>query len=315
MSAKSDSSVNVLVTDESKRHNPHLIAITAFSFLCWVINVFFNTASTLVPKGVFFDKTVGEQSDEYDLAITPMGWAFSIWGIIFIWNFLWFGYGFAAICRRGITGYLYTSPSPISKWTYIAFAVASVFTFTWLFAFDKGQLWVALVILFLTTFSLYVTMFFSLKNLADVTPELKKNGLCRDVGLVHGLHLNGMGVYATWCTVASLLNLAMVLHHRLGIPMQTSCFVSLGVLTVEILIWVPVDLIFLDKWTRYLVTPHLVLVWALTASFLRNFVDLTDPLKQHTLVLLAAAVLALLVKIGFMIFRGINKSIKISLFI
>ena len=75
--------------------------------------------------------------------------------------------------NTGITGYLYTSPSPISKWTYIAFAVASVFTFTWLFAFDKGQLWVALVILFLTTFSLYVTMFFSLKNLADVTPELK----------------------------------------------------------------------------------------------------------------------------------------------
>ena len=55
------------------------------------------------PKGVIFEKTVGEQSDEYDLQITPMGWAFSIWGVIFLWNFIWFGYGFAAICRKGKT--------------------------------------------------------------------------------------------------------------------------------------------------------------------------------------------------------------------
>ena len=67
--------------------------------------------------------------------------------------------------------------------------------------------------------------------------------------------------------------------------------------------WVPIDLIFLDKWTRYLVTPHLVLVWALSASFLRNY-DLQDPLKQHTLVLLIAAIIATVVKIVVMIFRG-----------
>ena len=67
--------------------------------------------------------------------------------------------------------------------------------------------------------------------------------------------------------------------------------------------WVPVDLIFLDKWTRYLVTPHLVLVWALSASFLRYY-DMDDPLKQHTLVLLVAAVVATVVKVGVMIYRG-----------
>jgi len=90
------------------------------------------------------------------------------------------------------------------------------------------------------------------------------------------------------------------------IPMQTACFVSLGFLTVEILVWVPVDLIFLDKWTRYLLTPHLVLVWALTGSFLRGFEDrgFEDPLKQHTVVLLVAAVVATVVKIAFMIARG-----------
>jgi hypothetical protein len=126
-----------------------------------------------MPKGAIFNQTVGDQSDKYDLAITPMGWAFSIWGIIFIWNFLWFGYGFAAMCRRGVSNYLYISPGPISKWTYISFAVASVLTFTWLFTFDQGLIWPSLVVLCLTAFSLYVTLFFSLKRLADVTPELK----------------------------------------------------------------------------------------------------------------------------------------------
>jgi hypothetical protein len=327
MSAKSTSSVIVLLSDERNRHSPQLIAIAVFSFVCYILNIFFNFASAILPEGAIFNSTVGEQSDKYDLDITPVGWAFSIWGVIFIWNLLWFGYGFAAFCRRGVSSYLYKSPGPISKWTYIAFAVACVFTFSWLFTFDRGLIWPSLVILCLSAFSLYVTLFFSLKRLADVAPELKKHGLCKDVGLVNGLHLNALGVYATWCTVASLLNLAMVLHHHHEVPMQTSCFVSLGFLTAEILIWVPVDLIFLDKWTRYLVTPHLVLVWALSASFLRNpklannsvddssnnsVVDLTDPLKQHTLALLCAAVVATLVKIAVMIYRGCcrNKTVE-----
>ena len=87
---------------------------------------------------------------------------------------------------------------------------------------------------------------------------------------------------------------------------EKTCTQLNGLVSLSV-IWVPVDLIFLDKWTRYLVTPHLVLVWALSASFQRNFVDMTDPLKQHTLALLAAAVLALLVKIVFMIYRGLTR--------
>jgi len=310
MSAKSSSSVEVLVKEEAQvPHNHLLIVATVASFLTWTLNVFLNTVSTVAP-GLIFQNTVGNQSDKYDLAITPMGWAFSIWGLIFIWNFLWFGYGFAALCRKGASGYyLYDSPGPISGWTYLSFCVVSALTFSWLFVFDRDYIWAALVVLCLTAFSLYVTMFFSLKRLADATPLLRKIGLYHDVGLVHGLHLNGLGVYATWCTVASLLNLAMVLVYYYDVAMETACFVSLGILTLEIVIWVPVDLILLDKWTRYLLTPHLVLVWALSASFLRNY-DMENPLKQHTLALLVAAVVATLVKIAFMIYRGCRSMSK-----
>ena len=56
--------------------------------------------------------------------------------------------------------------------------MASVLTFSWLFVFDRlhisdNYLWGALVVLCLTAFSLYVTLFFSLKRLADATPELR----------------------------------------------------------------------------------------------------------------------------------------------
>ena len=51
MSAKSDSSINVLVKDEAKSECSKLVVgITIVSFLVWVLNVFLNTASTLLVR-------------------------------------------------------------------------------------------------------------------------------------------------------------------------------------------------------------------------------------------------------------------------
>ena len=35
-------------------------------------------------SGIFYN-TIGGLSDKYPLDITPSGWAFSIWGIIYLW--------------------------------------------------------------------------------------------------------------------------------------------------------------------------------------------------------------------------------------
>lgn len=46
-----------------------------------VFNVGFNA---LAGSGVLFDTTTGEVSDAYPTGVTPAGWAFSIWSVIFI---------------------------------------------------------------------------------------------------------------------------------------------------------------------------------------------------------------------------------------
>ena len=40
--------------------------------------------SLFTGSGIFYN-TIGGLSDKYYLDITPEGWAFSIWGIIYLW--------------------------------------------------------------------------------------------------------------------------------------------------------------------------------------------------------------------------------------
>ena len=64
-------------------------------------------------------------------------------------------------------------------------------------------------------------------------------------GIVH----NGLGMYATWCTIAALFNLAHVLTYEEGIGLQQSIAstISLSVLMLELVVYVFVDNILLEK--------------------------------------------------------------------
>jgi len=50
----------------------------------YVLVVIFNTVNGVGGSGIFYN-TIGGLSDKYYLDVTPAGWAFSIWGVIYLW--------------------------------------------------------------------------------------------------------------------------------------------------------------------------------------------------------------------------------------
>ena len=63
----------------------------------------------------------------------------------------------------------------------------------------------------------------------------------RDIWLVRVLVQNGLAMFATWGTVASMFNFAVVLTYRSGARQDVSSTVSLSIFTAEIVLWWIVD--------------------------------------------------------------------------
>ena len=65
-------------------------------------------------------------------------------------------------------------------------------------------------------------------------------------GIVH----NGLGMYATWVTIATLLNLAMILTYEdaIGLDQHIASSISLAALAFEIVVFAYVDNILLEKY-------------------------------------------------------------------
>ncbi|KAK7478819.1 hypothetical protein BaRGS_00029918 [Batillaria attramentaria] len=278
---------------EPKSHKGSYIALVLVNFFVLLCVYFFNTANTLIDG--LFKNTVGDQSDKYYLEITPAGWTFSIWGFIYVWQALWCLYSLILLCRRTDSGPAYLCPVVLSP--------------ALLFLFDRDVIEGAFVSLLLIAVFLIVTMAVSYRTLDAASPALLDQKRTVDIWFMRVLVHNGLGIYATWTSIASLLNMAMVIRYRSDpvISNTDACSVALGVLTAEILVFVATDLILLDRYSRYTITPYIVVVVALVGSMAKNW-DAGARNSIFTAVLLGIGSAGLVLKLVMMIYRHVTRS-------
>ena len=84
---------------------------------------------------------------------------------------------------------------------------------------------------------------------------------------------NGIGIYSTWTTIATLINIVVTMVYNSGISMTTACVTALSILSVLTILWFCLDVFLLKESTRYLLTPYCVLVFALSANLAKNWND------------------------------------------
>lgn len=251
----------------------------------------------------------GDLSRVYYTEITPAGWTFSIWGFIYTWQALWIVYSLVNICRKGPNGPAYSDPMFLPITLFIFGLVLEGLNIGWLISFDRQELELALAMLIAYSFMEYASLFVSYRALDKASSRLAEQGRVKEIWLTRGLVHNGLAMQATWVSVATLLNVAMVMSYRAdpSISPDDAATTALSILAAEIILFVVVDLIFLDRYSRYTITPYIVLVIALIGSISKNW-DSDNRNSIFSAVLLAFSSLFLVVKIVVTIYRHVTKS-------
>ena len=258
-------------------------------------------------SGIFTQST-GNISDKYYIEITPAGWTFSIWGFIYTWQALWIIYACVNIFRKTEQGPAYNNPVLLPAPFLILYSVLVILTASWLIAFDREELEASFAILLLVALSLITCLMLTYRSLDRGMDTLLKQGRQVDIWLMRGLVHNGLAIYGTWCCIATMLNFNFLLLYRSAndIGLETTSTITLSVLTVLIVAFVVTDLVFLDRYSRYTVTPYIVLMVAFAGSVSKNFVaGRTNSI--FTAVLLAIAVTMLIVKLVVLTVRHIKR--------
>jgi translocator protein len=217
------------------------------------INLIGYVANAVVVFGVgslgWFDRpSNGELSDKYQTIITPSGYAFSIWGPIFILQFLWVLWQMLPSQRNspGVTS--------VGYW-YLGVCLMQV---GWTLAFSWEIMWLSLVFMYGILFCL-VGMHLPLQQYDKIW---KGYFLWQ---FPFSLHLG-------WIIAASLVNTSVV-----GVAYGASVTAQMGVAVASLALVVVAALAFLSQYPVDL-APPLVLVWAMGAVY----AELQDPILKIT---------------------------------
>ncbi|KAK3592747.1 hypothetical protein CHS0354_016503 [Potamilus streckersoni] len=291
-----------------RHHKPGFIALILACVAIFILTMVFNGLAG--KAGAVFQSSTGDLSDKYYLNITPAGWTFSIWGFIYTWQALWLLYSTVLIFRKTDNGPAYLNPEVLPPTLFMVYFINFGLNIAWLFLWDREIIAAAFPVLFLTAFTLYICLFLVYRSTDKYATALIKENRKYDVWLVRLLVHNGLAIYATWTSVATLLNLAHTIAYKSSTPIDQNdaSTVALSVLSAEIAAFYSTDIFFLDRYSRYTFTPYIVLIVALSGSVAKNYTYGTRN-SIFIAVLLAIAIAMGIVKLVVLIWRHVTKPI------
>jgi hypothetical protein len=135
-----------------------------------------------------FSHSVANVSDTFVLDITPAGWAFSIWALIYTWNLAYVVYA--------ITTEFRDVPPVLNGLFYLLYIVCDIANVAWLYAFTSESMVSSCVILIGNQVALYALLYVVYVNYSTYQKELeqqhKADAACMAVSVENGEF--GLGV-------------------------------------------------------------------------------------------------------------------------
>ncbi|MBS3742683.1 MAG: hypothetical protein KGY74_11235 [Candidatus Cloacimonetes bacterium] len=208
--------------------------------------IFALVLNGLAGSGVFNGKSVGDISARYDTLIAPAGYAFAIWGIIYLLLILFVGYQWYAWLRN--------RDDTALKQTGFWFALGNIANGLWIVAWLNEYMGLSVLLIFILLFSLIMLTLRLRLEIWDAP--------LRTIGFVWW----PICIYLGWIVVASVANVAAYL---VSLNWQGG-FLSPSTWTV-IMIAVATVIYLLLTFTRNMREAGLVGVWAFIAIAVRQW--------------------------------------------
>ncbi|VBB18066.1 hypothetical protein YASMINEVIRUS_529 [Yasminevirus sp. GU-2018] len=217
---------------------------------------------TLIGNGLvssLSSNNIGVVSNKYQLPITPVGWTFSIWGLIYLQQIV-----LCILTFLGYYGVVNTDAGvlALNNVSLICLAVANVFNFLWLFAFVNERLTISLFLILALLISLVVGIFFN--SGVDVPFSWPAWVIC---------------FYAGWVFVATLLNFFIVLRYDIPVGSvvvvdMISTYAVFSTVFFVILLWIMWSTNFFNfsdlsvvNWSNFGVIPSML--WAVIGAIVK----------------------------------------------
>ncbi|TWW70954.1 hypothetical protein D4764_17G0004370 [Takifugu flavidus] len=250
-----------------------------------------------------YTTTTANVSAVFDTQLTPSGWTFNIWSVIYIWLTAMIIYILSGLCRKNADGYVYCSPAVLPYGFFISWCVNLCFNIGWLLVWDRGMMIPALVFLILVICTNYSMMFFICHGLHIYGAWLHKYQKA-ELWLLRVLVQNGVMIYTTWTTIATLINLTIVLTYDVKMSPTDAATISYSVLAVVLIVWFLLEQLVLDRYVRYVLIIYPVVIWALSGNMVKNF-HANSPNGNGVFIagLLAVASVLFIVRVGLVVWR------------
>ncbi|KAM4689398.1 uncharacterized protein O3C94_007494 [Discoglossus pictus] len=239
-----------------------LIILSAISFICTVV---LNALSATSVGGLFLS-TAKNVSDKYSLEITPAGWTFSIWSVIYIWNGLWIIYVVSTIFRRNNLGRVYLQPTIHPPEFFALWILNNIINIGWLFLWDREYIVPSMIFLVLIPVTVIMMLIISYKNCYKHGEWLSKNHPV-DLWCTRILVHNGLATYVTWTSIASFLNFGLVLKYEEALTDIKASTVVLCMVFFVLLFWFLLESFVFEKYVRHTFTIYPVAIVASVGVF------------------------------------------------
>lgn len=289
------------------KHNTGRLAAVLVSVAAYVVSLVFNGLS-VVGVGPY-TTTTANVSAVFDTQITPSGWTFNIWSVIYVWLTALVVYILTGLCRKNGNGYVYCSPSVLPYGFFISWCLNLCFNIAWLIVWDKGIMIAAMAFLILVICTNYSMIFFICHGLHLYGPWLEKYHKA-DLWCYRVVIQNGVMIYTTWTTIATLINLAIVLTYEGNMSPSDAATVSYSILSVVLVSWFILENVVLDKHVRYILIVYPVVIWVLSGNLDKNY-DPESPNRNgiFIVVLLALACVLFVTRVMLVIWRHIRQPV------
>ncbi|XP_056330574.1 uncharacterized protein si:dkey-29d8.3 [Danio aesculapii] len=271
------------------------LSLIVLSQIAYIVALIINALAG--PGKGPFQHSTGNVSDRYQTEITPAGWTFSIWGVIYSWLFLMNIYFLSWLCRG-----LYSSPAILPSVFFVSWIINLILNCTWLVLWDRELMIPALIVLALIAFTNYLLIYFSCVGLRAHGSWLKQHHP-KDLFCIIVLVQNGIATYATWTTIATLLNFTVVLNVA-SVSATNAATASLSILLLEVIVWFSVENFLIEKHVRYILSVYPVIIYALSGSLSKHY-DSTAPGRNavFSVVLLVLACIVFVVRLALVVWR------------
>lgn len=306
----------MLVPKDSKSKSnskcPYAIGVFTLSIttlvliIALIINGFSGGFFNRDPQDFGFKNDTGSISDSFYTDITPAGWTFSIWGIIYIFQIVWILYGWSFVFRPN------TTPT-ITPITYIMYSLCNIINIIWLYLWGNELPQAAFPFLVLISAALWIAIaiqVFYLNRIASDPPTKRQKEFKIDYYLTQFIVINGLAIYSTWTAIATLINFSIVLQYYgefNGVNVGTA---ALCLLAIELIVYFIMENIFLDRFLRFVFIVYPVIIWALSGVLSAQGTDNRNGVFTAILIALTCVLFVIrwVLWIIFAIFRPINST-------